>query len=77
MSFPMFKLMMQYEDEALGTLTFTLSTVIGYYVVQVGWKDCLNDVGCEWTLVLLYVRLTTLKFHATKSLSIGSKTVQQ
>lgn len=46
----MFKLMMQYEDEALGTLTFTLSTVIGYYVVQVGWKDCLNDVGCEWTL---------------------------
>lgn len=47
MSFPMFKLMTQYEDEALGTLTFTLSTVIGYYVVQVGWKDCLNDVGCE------------------------------
>lgn len=72
----MFKLMTQYEDEALGTLTFTLSTVIGYYVVQVGWKNCLNDVGCEWTLVL-YVRLTTLKFHATKSLSIGSKTVQQ
>ena len=77
MSFPMFKLMTQYEDEALGTLTFTLSIVIGYYVVQVGWKDCLNDVGCEWTLVLLYVGHTTLKFHATKSLSIGSKTVQQ
>ena len=36
MSFPMFKLMTQYEDEALGTLAFTLSIVIGYYEVQVG-----------------------------------------